>query len=78
MARKPYKRKEIPKGGRRNKMKNNYLISPNYLLQLENEELRERIKKLIADYKELKNQYEERERERRMVQDKRSDATIEE
>jgi regulator of replication initiation timing len=39
-------------------MKNNYLISPNYLIQLENEELRERIKKLIADYKELKNLYD--------------------
>jgi regulator of replication initiation timing len=58
-------------------MKNNYLISPNYLLQLENDELRERIKKLISDFKELKKLYEEREREG-MVQDKGSDAIIQE
>jgi regulator of replication initiation timing len=44
-------------------MKNKYTISPNYLLQLENDELRERIKKLISDFKELKKLYEERERE---------------
>jgi len=44
-------------------MKNNYEISQNYILNLENETLRERITKLIADYKELKNKYEERERE---------------
>lgn len=58
-------------------MKNNYTISPNYLLQLENDELRERIKKLIADFKELKKLYEATERER-MVQNKGSDATIQE
>jgi regulator of replication initiation timing len=58
-------------------MKNNYLISPNYLLQLENDELRERIKKLISEFKELKKLYEEREREG-MVQDKGSDAIIQE
>ena len=58
-------------------MKNNYLISPNYLLQLENDELRERIKKLISDYKELKKLYEAKEREG-MVQNKGSDATIQE
>jgi regulator of replication initiation timing len=58
-------------------MKNNYLISPNYLIQLENEELRERIKKLIADYKELKNLYDERERER-VVQDQGNNAIIQE
>jgi regulator of replication initiation timing len=57
--------------------KNNYLISPNYLLQLENEELRERIKKLIADYKELKKMYEENNGiEERMVQDERNNAII--
>jgi regulator of replication initiation timing len=38
--------------------KNNYLISPNYLLQLENDELRERIKTLISEFKELKKLYE--------------------
>lgn len=57
--------------------KNNYLISPNYLLQLENDELRERIQKLISDYKELEKLYETRERER-LVQHKGSDATIQE
>jgi FtsZ-binding cell division protein ZapB len=62
-------------------MKNNFLISPNYLLQLENDELRERIKRLISEVKELKKIYEEREREREregMVQDKGSDAIIQE
>ena len=58
-------------------MKNNYLISPNYLLQLENDELRERIKKLISDFKELKKLYEEREREG-MVQNQGTDAIIQE
>ena len=37
--------------------------------------LRERIKKLISDYKELKKLYEAREG---MVQDKRDDAIIQE
>jgi regulator of replication initiation timing len=58
-------------------MKNNYLISPNYLLQLENDELRERIKKLISDFKELKKLYEEREREG-MVQNNGINAIIQE
>ena len=57
--------------------KNNYLISPNYLLQLENDELRERIKTLISEFKELKKLYEEREREG-MVQNKGNDAIIQE
>ena len=57
--------------------KNNYLISPNYLLQLENDELRERIKKLISEFKELKKLYEEREREG-MVQNNGIDAIIQE
>ena len=58
-------------------MKNKYTISPNYLLQLENDELRERIKTLISEFKELKKLYEEREREG-MVQDKGSNAIIQE
>ena len=58
-------------------MKNNYLISPNYLLQLENDELRERIKKLISEFKELKKLYEEREREG-MVQNQGNNAIIQE
>jgi regulator of replication initiation timing len=57
--------------------KNNYLISPNYLLQLENDELRERIKTLISEFKELKKLYEEREREG-MVQNNGIDAIIQE
>jgi FtsZ-binding cell division protein ZapB len=58
-------------------MKNKYTISPNYLLQLENDELRERIKTLISEFKELKKLYEEREREG-MVQNKGTDAIIQE
>jgi FtsZ-binding cell division protein ZapB len=58
-------------------MKNKYTISPNYLLQLENDELRERIKKLISEFKELKKLYEEREREG-MVQNQGDNAIIQE
>jgi regulator of replication initiation timing len=58
-------------------MKNNYEISQTYLVQLENEHLRERVKKLIADFNELKKKYEEREREG-MVQNKRDNAIIQE
>jgi regulator of replication initiation timing len=39
-------------------MKNKYEIGQNYILNLENEQLRERIKELIAQFKELKNKYE--------------------
>jgi regulator of replication initiation timing len=41
-------------------MKNRYEIGQNYILNLENETLRERIVKLIADYKELKKLYDEK------------------
>lgn len=58
-------------------MKNNYTISPNYLLQLENDELKERIKTLISEFKELKKLYEEREREG-MVQNQGDNAIIQE
>jgi FtsZ-binding cell division protein ZapB len=58
-------------------MKNKYTISPNYLLQLENDELRERIKTLISEFKELKKLYEEREREG-MVQNNGDNAIIKE
>jgi FtsZ-binding cell division protein ZapB len=47
------------------------------LLQLENDELRERIKKLFSEFKELKKLYEEREREG-MVQNKGDNAIIQE
>jgi len=48
-------------------MKNNYTISPNYLLQLENDELRERIKKLISDFNELKKLCEKKERQENKI-----------
>lgn len=35
--------------------KNNYLISPNYLLQLENDQLRDRIKELKKENDEARN-----------------------
>jgi regulator of replication initiation timing len=59
------------------KMKNKYEIGQNYILNLENEALREKVKKLIADYKELKNEYDKREAER-MVQNERDNAIIQE
>ena len=60
--------------------KNSYLISPNYLLQLENEELRDRVKQLVADYKELKKLYDEKNNriEEGVVQNERSNAIIQE
>lgn len=58
-------------------MKNKYTINPNYLLQLENDELRERIKTLISEFKELKKLYEEREGEG-MVQNQGNNAIIQE
>jgi regulator of replication initiation timing len=59
-------------------MKNKYEIGQNYLLNLENEELRERIKKLVADYKELKQKYDQKERERTMVQNEGQNAIVQE
>jgi hypothetical protein len=56
-------------------MKNNYEIKQHYIIQLENEQLRERIKELVVQFNELKKKYEERER---LVQDKRLDALIQE
>jgi regulator of replication initiation timing len=57
-------------------MRNKYEIGQNYLLNLENETLREQIKKLIADYKELKKKYDEQEAERLGKQNKRDNAII--
>jgi hypothetical protein len=59
-------------------MKNKYEISQNYILNLENEALREKVIKLIADYKELKNEYDKREAERLGQQNKRDNAIIQE
>ena len=58
-------------------MKNKYEISQNYILNLENEALREKIKKLIEDYKELKKLYDEREREG-LAENERNNAVIQE
>lgn len=59
-------------------MKNKYEIGQNYILNLENEALREKIKKLIADYKELKKKYDEYEAEKLGKQNKGEDAIIQE
>jgi len=56
-------------------MKNNYEIKQSYIVQLENEQLRERVKELLAQINELKRENETRKR-KRLVQDKRSDAII--
>jgi len=50
------------------KMKNKYEIGQNYILNLENEQLRERIKELVAQFNELKKKYENEIAER-VVQD---------
>ena len=59
-------------------MRNQYEMGQNYILKLENETLRERINKLIADYKELKKIYDEQEAERLGKQNKRDNAIIQE
>jgi regulator of replication initiation timing len=59
-------------------MKNKYEIGQNYLLNLENEILRDKIKKLIADYKELKNEYDKKEEERLGKQNQGDNAIIQE
>jgi len=56
-------------------MRNNYEIKQHYIVQLENEQLRERIKELVAEFNELKKKYEERER---LVQTERHNAVIQE
>jgi len=57
--------------------KNKYEMGQKYILNLENETLREKVKKLIADYKELKNEYDKREAER-LVQLEGENAIIQE
>ena len=57
-------------------MKNKYEIGQNYILTLENEQLRERIKELIADYKELKKKYEEATERVSMVQKQGENAVL--
>ncbi len=58
-------------------MRNNYELKQHYIVQLENEQLRERIKELVAQFNELKKKYEDKEREG-MVQRERIGAIIEE
>lgn len=58
-------------------MKNKYEIGQNYILNLENEQLRERIKDLVAQVNELKKKYESAERIF-MVQDEGNDAVVQE
>ena len=53
-------------------MKNQYEIKQSYIVQLENEQLRERVKELLAQINELKRENETRKR-KRLVQNKRSD-----
>lgn len=57
--------------------KNKYEIGQNYILTLENEQLRIRIMELTKKFNELKKIYEANERER-MVQNKGTDAIIQE
>ena len=49
-------------------MKNKYEMSPNYILTLENEELRDRVMALTKQFNELKKKYENGIAER-VVQD---------
>ena len=58
-------------------MKNKYEIGQNYILNLENEQLRERIKELIAQFNELKKKYENEFAEG-VVQNERDNSTIQE
>lgn len=58
-------------------MRNQYEIGQNYILKLENEALREKVNKLIADYKELKKEYDKRE-EKRLAKHEGNNATFQE
>ena len=58
-------------------MKNQYEMKQTYLIALENEQLRERIKDLVAQVNELKKIYESKERVP-MAQSKGKNAVIQE
>jgi len=58
-------------------MKNNYEIKQSYIVQLENEQLRERVKELLAQINELKRENETKNN-REMVQSKGENAIIQE
>lgn len=55
-------------------MKNNYLIKDHYLLQLENDTLREQLKQLKAEIAELKNKLNEKEMHK--MQDRKANDRI--
>jgi regulator of replication initiation timing len=57
-------------------MKNQYEMKQTYLITLENEHLRERVKELSNEIRELKNKYEPERKG--LEQDKRENATIQE
>lgn len=60
--------------------KNKYEIAQNYLLNLENEELRERLKKLTIELNDLKKKYgqiQEGQQTDRMVQNVRDNEIVE-
>jgi len=59
------------------KMKNQYEIKQSYIVQLENEQLRERVKELSAQINELKRENETKNN-REMVQSKGENAIIQE
>jgi regulator of replication initiation timing len=58
-------------------MKNKYEISPNYILTLENEQLRDRVMELTKQFNELKKKYENKFAEG-VVQDERINTIIQE
>ena len=58
-------------------MKNNYEIKQSYIVQLENEQLRERVKELSAQINELKRENETKNN-REMVQSEGKNAIIQE
>ena len=58
-------------------MRNKYEISPNYILTLENEELRDRVMELTKQFNELKKKYENEFAEG-VVQDERVHEIVQE
>ena len=58
-------------------MKNQYEIKQTYLISLENEQLRDRLKEMADEIRELKKKYDARERIL-MAQEKGEDAVIQE
>jgi regulator of replication initiation timing len=58
-------------------MKNKYEMSPNYILTLENEELRDRVMALTKQFNELKKKYENEFAEG-VVQDERVHEIVQE